>query len=82
MIARVWRGVTPESKAEEYLGYLKRTGLSDYQKIEGNKGVQVLKRAKDVLSEFVLISFWESIETIRQFAGEDYERAVYYPLPN
>jgi len=30
-------------------------------------------------AEFLLLSLWESIETIKQFAGEDYEKARYYP---
>jgi heme-degrading monooxygenase HmoA len=79
MIARVWRGVTPASKGDEYLEYLKATGLGEFSRIEGNRGVRVLRRIEGDRAEFLLISFWESIEAIRNFAGHDVEKAVYYP---
>jgi heme-degrading monooxygenase HmoA len=79
MIARIWRGLTPATKAQDYLTYLKRTGLTDYQKIEGNRGVTVLLRTREDKAEFVIISFWDSLDAIRKFAGEDYEKARYYP---
>jgi heme-degrading monooxygenase HmoA len=79
MIARTWRGVTPAEKSEQYMQYLMETGLKDYRAIPGNRGVQVLSRTYDGKTEFLLISFWESYEAIRAFAGDDLERAVYYP---
>ena len=79
MIARMWRGVTPAEKADEYFEYLMETGLKDYRAIPGNQGVQVLRRTYESKTEFLLISFWDSYEAIRAFAGDDLERAVYYP---
>jgi heme-degrading monooxygenase HmoA len=79
MIARIWRGVTPEEKAEQYFAYLMETGLKDYRAVPGNRGVQVLRRTYEGKTEFLLISLWESYEAIRAFAGNDLERAVYYP---
>ena len=79
MIARIWRGVTPAEKAEQYLEYLMETGLKDYRTVPGNRGVQVLRRTYEGKTEFLLISFWESYEAIGTFAGNDLERAVYYP---
>jgi heme-degrading monooxygenase HmoA len=79
MIARIWRGVTPAEKAERYLEYLMETGLKDYRTVPGNRGVQVLRRTYEGKTEFVLISWWESFEAIGAFAGNDLERAVYYP---
>ncbi len=79
MIARIWRGVTRESDAAEYMDYLRATGLKDYAGVEGNRGVFVLRRAAEDRAEFVLISLWDSFDAIRRFAGEDIERAVYYP---
>lgn len=78
MIARIWRGVTDADKAEAYLAYLERTGLSDYRNTPGNRGVQVLRQVVGDAAEFVLITHWESLDAIRAFAGDDYERAVYY----
>ena len=79
MIARIWRGVTSAEKAEQYVEYLRETGLKDYRTIPGNRGVQVLRRTSEDKTEFLLLSLWESYEAIRAFAGEDLERAVYYP---
>jgi heme-degrading monooxygenase HmoA len=80
MIARIWRGVTRAEKAEQYLAYLIETGLKDYRAVPGNQGIEVLRRTYEDKTEFLLISFWESYEAIRAFAGDDPERAVYYPL--
>jgi heme-degrading monooxygenase HmoA len=79
MIARVWKGVTLEAKAEAYLKYLQDTGVKEYQATPGNQGVYVLRRIGNGQAEFVLISLWESYEVIVKFAGDEIERAVYYP---
>ena|SRR5689334_11498154 len=79
MIARIWRGRTPAEKADAYYEFLQKTGIRDYRATPGNQGVRVLRRIDGAEAEFVLISFWESEEAIRRFAGEDIERALYYP---
>lgn len=79
MIARLWHGITPTSKADEYLAYLNRTGIPDYQATPGNQGVTILQRTDGDQTHFLLISLWESEEAIRAFAGEDIEVAHYYP---
>lgn len=79
MIARLWHGVTEASKADEYLVYLRKTGIPDYAATPGNKGVTVLLRKESERAHFLLISYWESYDAIRRFAGDDIERARYYP---
>lgn len=79
MIARTWHGVTPSAQADEYLDYLNRTGVPDYQATPGNRGVYVLRRLEGDRAHFLLISLWDSYDAIRRFAGEDFEKAVYYP---
>lgn len=78
MIARVWSGVTPESKAAKYFEYLKSTGISDARATKGNSGVLVLRRASEGHAEFLVVSFWESQEAVREFAGDEMERSRYY----
>jgi heme-degrading monooxygenase HmoA len=75
----VWRGITPAAKAEEYLEYLQRTGVSQCRATPGNRGVRVLRRVTAKGAEFVFVSRWESREAIQAFAGPDPDRAVYYP---
>ena len=79
MIARLWHGITTASKADEYLEFLNKTGVADYQATEGNLGVQLLRRIEGDQAHFLIITFWESVEAIQRFAGQDYEKARYYP---
>lgn len=79
MIARTWQGRVPASKADEYYEFLKRTGLPDYQATPGNRGVLVQRRIHGDTAQFVLTTLWDSIESIKRFAGEQYEEARYYP---
>ena len=79
MIARIWRGTTSDTHADTYMDYLRETGLDAYEATAGNKGVFVLRRIADGKAEFVLISLWDSFEAIRDFAGPEPEKAVYYP---
>jgi heme-degrading monooxygenase HmoA len=79
MIARVWRGVTPQKRSDEYLDYLKKTGVRDCKSTDGNLGVYVMRRALNGNTEFLFISLWDSMDSIRKFAGPAPERAVYYP---
>ena len=79
MIGRTWHGRVPAQKADAYYTYLQRTGLSDYVKTPGNRGVYVLRRNDGDVTHFLLLTFWDSLAAIRAFAGDDYERARYYP---
>ena len=79
MIARIWRGLTAASNADEYLEYLRMTGMREYRDTEGNRGVFVLRRTQGEHAEFVLLSLWESMDAVRRFAGENVEIAKYYP---
>lgn len=78
-IMRRWHGVVPEDKSEEYYRYLLETGIEDYQSIEGNCGVYVLRRNQNGYTHFLLLTLWESYKSIRKFAGDDFKRARYYP---
>lgn len=79
MIARIWRGVVRREDADEYAGYIRETGFSAYAATEGNRGAWMLRRDTDERTEFLTFSLWDSFESIRAFAGDDIETAVYYP---
>lgn len=79
MIARIWHGRVPRSKAAAYETYVNDTGLADYKKVPGNRGVYLLLRDDGEVTHFTTLTFWDSIDAIKAFAGEDYERARYYP---
>jgi heme-degrading monooxygenase HmoA len=79
MIARIWRGTTAADRAEEYLQYIRDTGVSDYRNTPGNHGVQILMRTHDGRTDFTIISYWDSMDAIKAFAGDDPEVSRYYP---
>ncbi|HEU5186080.1 MAG TPA: hypothetical protein VFU01_16020 [Gemmatimonadaceae bacterium] len=78
MIARTWHGRVPREKGDAYETFLHRTGLTDITATPGNRGVLLLRRTEGGETHFLLTSIWESVESIKRFAGEDYERARYY----
>ncbi len=79
MIARIWHGVTPAAKADAYYEYLEASGVKEYRKTKGNRGVYVFRRVTGDRAEFVLVSLWDSYESIRAFAGDEFEKARYFP---
>lgn len=79
MIARIWHGRTPADKADDYLAYVKRTGIDAYRSVEGNRGQYILRKIEGDVAEFTVLSLWESMDAIRAFAGPEPEKPVYYP---
>jgi heme-degrading monooxygenase HmoA len=79
MIARIWRGWTALGDADAYVEYLHRTGMPAYRATPGNRGAWILRRPVGDRMEFVTLSFWDSMAAVRAFAGEEPERAVFYP---
>ena len=75
----MWRGVTTREDAERYLQYVLDTGLREYRATPGNRGAWILTRDVEDRAEFVTFSLWDSEDAIARFAGEDIERAVFYP---
>ncbi len=55
------------------------TGIKGYRETGGNLGVLMLRRPVGDVVEFLFVSLWDSIAGIRAFAGDEYERAVFYP---
>ena len=79
MIARIWRGAVTRDDGDRYADYMRATGVKEYAETGGNRGVLMLRRDDAERSEFVMITLWESWEAVRAFAGDDVERAVFYP---
>ncbi len=79
MIARQWIGETLELHADIYGKYLEETGVKEIKATKGNQGVWLMRRVRDGRAEFMVISMWDALESIKAFAGHEYENAVYYP---
>jgi len=81
MIGRIWHGWTTPTNADTYEALLKSeifVGIKE-RKIAGYKGIQLFRRNLGKEVEFVTIMWFDSIEAVRIFAGEDYEVAVVPP---
>jgi heme-degrading monooxygenase HmoA len=79
MIVRLWHGRVPNSKAAAYEEFLKGRAIPDYRSVPGNVSVHILERPEGEVTHFITMTFWESVAAIRAFAGEDIEKAKYYP---
>jgi heme-degrading monooxygenase HmoA len=79
MIARIWHGWTTPENADAYETLLRAEVLPRIEEIPGARGAYVLRSPLDGEVEFVTITFWESLDAVRQFAGDDYQVAVVPP---
>jgi len=79
-ILREWRAELRRELADEYVAYIRDTGLAEYLATPGNLGALIAVRdLDDERAEVITLSWWPSMDAIRGFAGDDVERAVYYP---
>jgi heme-degrading monooxygenase HmoA len=78
MISRIWHGWTAQSNADVYEALLREEifiGIKD-KNIKGFKSIQLLRRDLGEEVEFITIMRFDSIASVKLFAGEDYEAAV------
>jgi heme-degrading monooxygenase HmoA len=68
-IARIWRGRTPRSRADEYETYNYEAGIKPL--VKKALGVQTFREDREEESEFITISYWESVEAMARFTGGD-----------
>ncbi len=79
MIVRMWHGRVPSLKADAYRRFTNGRAIPDYRSVKGNLSVHVLERREGEITHFITLTFWESLESIKGFAGDDVEAAKYYP---
>ena len=78
MVTRIWHGVTPAAKSDEYLNLMRTVAIPDYRSTPGNQGAYALRRIEGDTAHFLMVTFWESGVAIRAFAGHDISVAKYY----
>jgi antibiotic biosynthesis monooxygenase (ABM) superfamily enzyme len=81
MIARLWHGWTTPENAEIYENLLKTeifTGIAA-KNVAGYRGIRLMRRMHENEVEFITMMEFDSWEAVKQFAGEDYERAYVPP---
>ncbi len=79
VITRIWHGKTQVRYADLYLKYVRDTGIAGYLSTPGIISAKILRRVENDICHFWTITEWENIESIKRFAGEDHEKAKYYP---
>jgi heme-degrading monooxygenase HmoA len=79
LIARIWHGQTAATMVDDYTHYLYEEGVRTIARIPGNCGVQMLRKVRDDIADFQVISYWDSLEAIKRFAGDDYEKVRHLP---
>jgi heme-degrading monooxygenase HmoA len=67
MIARIWRGRTLRHRADEYERYNYEAGIRLL--VTKALGVQTFREDREHETEFVTISYWESVEAMSTFTG-------------
>jgi len=76
MIARIWKARATPERASEYATYLRATVVPELAAIHGYRGVTLLERDRDGAVDVTVITWWESLDAVRAFAGEAVETAV------
>ena len=75
-ITRIWRGSTKLENAEAFESFLRDQVFPGFEKgLKGYHGAQLLRRKLDHHVEFTTIMWFDSIDSVRLFAGDDYETA-------
>ena len=79
MIARIWRGVAPSANADAYDQHFTTNVAPHLKTIAGHKGAWLLRRDTKGGVEFLAVTLWDSLESIKRFAGPDPEIAIVEP---
>jgi heme-degrading monooxygenase HmoA len=76
MISRQWKGIAKSSDAQRYVDHLRTDTFPRLARISGFISASILQRTVPQGEECLIVTVWESLDAIKQFAGEDPEVAV------
>ena len=76
MIARIWRGWAPQERAGDYQRHYEPEISQHLQSLSGFRGAQLLRRDEDGEVAFTSVTWFTDLAAVRDFAGDDYDRAV------
>jgi len=79
MIARTWRGKATAEKADDYQRHFTKHVAPRLRELAGHNGAYLLRREEGGAVEFLAVTLWESIESVRAFAGRNPEVAIVEP---
>ncbi len=79
MIVRMWHGRVNSSNSDEYAEFMKQRAAPDYGSVRGLQKLYFLRKDDGDVTHFLLVTVWDSMESVKKFAGENPETAKYYP---
>jgi heme-degrading monooxygenase HmoA len=79
MIVRTWRCQATAEQADAYAKYLTGTVFASVERLAGHRGAYLLRREVEGQVEFLAVTFWDSVEAIKEYAGETIDTAVVKP---
>ncbi|MBA3874045.1 MAG: antibiotic biosynthesis monooxygenase [Anaerolineae bacterium] len=79
MIARIWKAVADAERVKDYVAHFEKNVFPELRQIMGFQGAYVMEKVLDDGVEIQVMSLWESMDAIRQFAGEQVDQAVVEP---
>ena len=80
MIARIWHGEVAKGRADEYMRLMREVALPDYRAVTGNRGAFALRRDEAGSTHVLMLTFWDTQQSIADFAGDDIDRGKYYDV--
>jgi len=78
-IMRLWHGEVAIENADEYEEFMIKKAAPDYSSVEGLLNLSFQRKNEKTKAHFLLVTIWDSLESIKKFAGEEPELAKYYP---
>ena len=78
-IMRLWHGEVPIEKADEYEKFMVDRAAPDYSSVDGLLNLSFQRRNEKTKAHFLLVTIWDSLESIKQFSGAEPALAKYYP---
>jgi heme-degrading monooxygenase HmoA len=76
MISRHWRGLAKAEFAQAYVEHLQTETFPAIRKLRGFVGAEILRRDVPKGVEFLVVTRWASMDSIRAFAGDEVDTAV------
>lgn len=78
-IMRLWHGKVALEKADDYEKFMIAKAAPDYGSVDGLQKLYFQRKNEDAIAHFLLVTIWDSLEAVKNFAGDNPEIAKYYP---
>jgi heme-degrading monooxygenase HmoA len=77
VICRVWRGWTTKDNAGAYEAIVRGEVIPgiEARRIPGFRAIDLIRRERDHDVEFVTLMWFDTLDSVKGFMGEDYEQA-------